>query len=393
MRVCRACGHSNAETEQFCLNCGRFLEFTGEELATRSTPDVSRDPPAGRLSTPPPLRTGATAGSRADETEADVPTGELPVIGASGAAPFTPGATAAGPGPPSTSYPQVPDARRPGAGEGIRPSDVQERGPQRAREVIERDTLGPGESPCPRCGTGNTRDRTFCRHCGERLRIDATPAATPPPTRERTERRRLPLGLIRTSLVALLLAGAGVGGWLWWKSRDDAKPVASATTAPPSSVAATAAPAGGVPCPDGQQLAQADAANHEAMKDFAFDGNAPSGLVAVLQFTADPFVTTICRDGAGGYWYFNREAGNPAVGVLSRAQVSGSSLVAHYPGNDTITYRIARSGTEVLGDHEFVLTSLQCANPDQLPAGFLDPGQTAPPPCTASSVLAWALPS
>ncbi len=104
--ICRQCGTANAAADQFCGNCGAFLEWTAEPAA------------AGELA--------AAAGPAVDAE----PEGSE---GATQAAPTTVPAAAPAPTPAMAGSPSA------------------------------------GLVRCPTCGTANVAGKTFCLRCGNKL--------------------------------------------------------------------------------------------------------------------------------------------------------------------------------------------------------------------------------
>jgi hypothetical protein len=134
--VCRQCGQSAREGEDFCESCGAFLEWEGEKVEPAPAPAPESAPAPG----PAPPRHGEP-----------VPDPERWVV--SEPQPPMPG----GPVPPPTGPPSV--QTRP-AGQGTTGSDV----------------------TCLECGGRNAADRRFCRRCGASLELVALagPAAAAP---------------------------------------------------------------------------------------------------------------------------------------------------------------------------------------------------------------------
>jgi hypothetical protein len=123
--ICKNCGFSNADGDEFCGNCGKYLEFSGvvaEEPQATPTSDGSASAGGqGALPPPPPLDEGTTA---------------MPVP----------------PPPPPDSGVAAPPP--PPLGGGTDQAQPSGRGP----DVI-----------CWNCSRRNPAGRTFCIQCGERL--------------------------------------------------------------------------------------------------------------------------------------------------------------------------------------------------------------------------------
>jgi hypothetical protein len=138
--VCRQCGQSAREGEDFCESCGAFLEWEGEKVEPTPTPASE----AGAAPGPAPPRHGEPVPDPERWTVSEPP-------------PPLPG----GPVPPTGPAPSV--QTRP-AGRGTTGSDV----------------------TCLECGGRNAADRRFCRRCGASLALvalagPAVAAPTEPP--------------------------------------------------------------------------------------------------------------------------------------------------------------------------------------------------------------------
>lgn len=144
MRACPVCGSLNGDTDDFCGNCGSYLGWSG------TVPKPTAEESVG------PVRPGAAP-----------PAAEPPSAPAE-----PPVEVVAQPGP---RQPARPAAQRPVSTPGA------------AEAAVD----GP---PCPVCGTPNSPERKFCRHCAAPLHPTV---ATPAPSGWRTRwpfRRRRGIG-------------------------------------------------------------------------------------------------------------------------------------------------------------------------------------------------------
>jgi hypothetical protein len=124
VRACPVCGSPNGETDDFCGNCGSYLGWSGTVAKPAADENVG------------PVRPGATP-----------PTAAVP------AEPPVEVATQPGPRQPARQATQRPASTAPST---------------------ETAVEGP---PCPVCGTPNSPERKFCRHCAAPL----TPTVVAPP--------------------------------------------------------------------------------------------------------------------------------------------------------------------------------------------------------------------
>jgi ribosomal protein L32 len=237
MVVCRQCGTLNASGDQFCGNCGTFLEWSAEPIEGAAAPGVpttaipstaNDDSLAGLLSPTPASPSGAGASSGSSTAGAGAATSG---VGAAGASPATAGALAA------------------------------------STQLVR----------CPTCGTANVAGKTFCLKCGNKLagataatrlplppREDraagagAAPSAGAPvvggasPSREAVNRRREPAreGGGISGWIVVVGAGIAVGVIIvvlvLVLGSGKAPPPAAASAAPSASIVASQAPSASV---------------------------------------------------------------------------------------------------------------------------------------------------
>lgn len=227
MRVCAECGAGNEDGEDFCGQCGAYLEWDAEQAAqvpleqkepaegpaatadseerprglvdrvreavgSRAAPRAE-DAPAAADSAPPAASDANAGPAASDVREQDVVTGppEPDVRRAS------PDHAATGPDasalvvkvpPPAPAGPQerAPRPRRPrpepttnrsdqpGA---VRPGAAVPK-PRRPPPTTVREPVDHGDLVCGACGAGNKPVRKFCRRCGREL-VDAVVAKAP----------------------------------------------------------------------------------------------------------------------------------------------------------------------------------------------------------------------
>jgi hypothetical protein len=209
--ICRQCGTSNAAGDQFCGNCGTFLEWSAEPVADVGTVGVSAPTPDESLAS-------------LLERPAGAPAGGNPATGAAASAPAPAQA-------PSAPAPLV---------------------------------------RCPTCGTANEAGKTFCLKCGNKLagatvatRLPLPPRPAPStaatgtspatgptavPGREPVARRREPVKEGRGGSSWLLVGGAGIAvgavvvAAVLLLGSGKPPPPAAASSAPSASVTASQAP-------------------------------------------------------------------------------------------------------------------------------------------------------
>lgn len=191
-RTCPDCGIGLEDDEQFCGNCGCYLDWTDqpetgaapEPVAAPAAPSQPTHPPPSMPPPPPP------------HPAQDLVARQQPA--------------------PQQPAPQQPRAQQPGA--PARP-------PVRVAKVTE--VLQPGDLVCGTCGIGNKPSRKFCRRCGtdlaeavvakvpwwRRLLRSRGPRVTEAGTRPRAPRgrRRFPTPVAVIGVVVLALV---VGGFL-----------------------------------------------------------------------------------------------------------------------------------------------------------------------------------
>lgn len=170
MRECPACGTPNGPTDDFCGNCGTYLDWSSRPQPP-GTPPAPTPPPRGEPETPgthpprPPDRPTLPPPEHPPAREQEAEAREQ---------------KAAAPAPPPETTPPSPETTPPSP-EMTPPSPlpVQPAKAVTARPQVRAVPVDEGVAglPCPACGTPNTADRRFCRRCAAPL----TPATTPPP--------------------------------------------------------------------------------------------------------------------------------------------------------------------------------------------------------------------
>jgi len=197
--ICRHCGFQNAPGDEFCGNCGKYLEWDS----------------------------GAGAGQAGNEGVSDE-TQVTPLPPPPAAAPPPP--PTAPPPPPTTPPPAYPPPPPPGP-------------PQMAR---------PAQAPiygavvCWNCGQNNPPNRAFCQNCGERLSVGSLPserAAMARPESGGGNRMGLIVGIGLVGVVLLAAIGAAI--FLGGGPGPTASPTPGAEVSPsgePSPTLATESP-------------------------------------------------------------------------------------------------------------------------------------------------------
>ena len=170
MTVCKKCGHKNPAGDEFCANCGAFLEYYGEKVpeekpaAVVGAATAPAPPPKGIVERVKEAVVGEQPPRPAPTPEAPPPPPSPPVgEGRGGGTQTTP--TAPAPPPPETT--PLPKPEQPVS---VRPDEVAPPRPTTPRPTTaERPRPQPGELICGECGWGNDPARKFCRHCGNSL--------------------------------------------------------------------------------------------------------------------------------------------------------------------------------------------------------------------------------
>ena len=177
--ICRHCGFQNAPGDEFCGNCGKYLEWdSGAEAGQAGDEGVSDDTQVTPLPPPPP---------------------------------------AAPPPPPTTPPPAYPPP----------PAAVP---PQMARPV---QPPVYGAVTCWNCGQNNPPNRAFCQNCGERLSVSTLPserAAMARPDGDGGNRWGLIVGIGLVGVV--LLAAIGAAMFLGGEPGPTASPTGGAVVSP-----------------------------------------------------------------------------------------------------------------------------------------------------------------
>lgn len=196
-QVCADCGAPTSVDEDFCGECGAYLEWDERAATPEPVPEPVATP--APEAAPPKLslirrvvapltdagdRPPATVPPVAPTLPPQAPTGTPPMPGRPPAGPPPAGPPAAGPPPAPVSRPAGPPqpripvtAPQPGHPAPVQPGVAAPRPTRRP----ERDTdqpLQPGDVICGQCGAGNKPTRKFCRRCGHDL-TDAPVAKIP----------------------------------------------------------------------------------------------------------------------------------------------------------------------------------------------------------------------
>ncbi|HEY3608787.1 MAG TPA: zinc-ribbon domain-containing protein [Pseudonocardiaceae bacterium] len=161
MRACPVCGSLNGETDDFCGNCGSYLGWSGTVPEPAAGENVGPVRPGAAPPPAPPAPPGRTPGAAAGRAE--------PVDS---------------PAESANRVPPVEANAQPGPRQPARPATQRPVSTQRTAEAA---VDGP---PCPVCGTPNSPERQFCRHCAAPLH----PTAAPTPAGWRPFRRRRGIG-------------------------------------------------------------------------------------------------------------------------------------------------------------------------------------------------------
>ncbi len=241
MLVCGECGARNEDGEDFCGECGAYLDWDAEQVATDPEPvpvaaqgeDTAQmaaandEQPRGLVER---VREAVGIGSTTDAPVLEpapetTPPTERPA--AEPAPTARPSAVGAAAGPPGAAPPgQPPEARRPSPDQpgAVRPGAAVPK-PRRRPAAPVQEPIDHGDLVCGRCGTGNKPTRKFCRRCGHDL-VDAvvakvpwwkrifrrSPKAPAAGTRPRTTRRRR-RGVPKLLVLLVVLGLLGAAGW------------------------------------------------------------------------------------------------------------------------------------------------------------------------------------
>ncbi|GGM01284.1 MULTISPECIES: zinc ribbon domain-containing protein [Micromonospora] len=179
MRRCDNCGSEVVPGDGFCGTCGAFLSWDDDATPTPEVEVAEPAPPTAERD----LRRAAAL--------------VVPVRPADETAPAREG-TPTEPAPlDPTDRVDQPTAVQPGR--PVAPPPV-------VRDFTGDPAGGPHDVTCPVCGTGNPRDRSFCRRCGNPLTATTgPPRALPWWRRLRWPRRRSRGGWLRRLLAVLLV--------------------------------------------------------------------------------------------------------------------------------------------------------------------------------------------
>ncbi|TNM39709.1 hypothetical protein FHP29_12650 [Nocardioides albidus] len=236
-RVCPDCGAALDADEQFCGNCGCYLQWSAA-----SEPEPAPEPApvaveAAVEAAPPP-----TPPRRGRPQPASPPrldrrgTAERPPAPVPPPPPVTGGGDGSGAGPAAPSVAEalvVPVDQQPAAPQpGLQQPGAQQPGrprpqPRSRASQPPPEPLNPGDLVCGDCGAGNKATRMFCRRCGHTLaeaevvripwwrrilrRRKRTTAAGSRPTVHALRRAPSPARLIGT---VVALGALGIGGFL-----------------------------------------------------------------------------------------------------------------------------------------------------------------------------------
>jgi hypothetical protein len=225
--ICGECSTRNNDGESFCANCGAYLVWQGdqEKPSKNAKAGPEADPGAGKtvlmpkVPAPPDHGPASQRGTRMDQPSS-VPRvtrlpGTFPEEEAAGVIraekPLKPAI-----GDSTEPPPEVKPGRR---------TTPLEPGPPPLKDETP---PAPGELICGRCGTGNNRERHYCRRCAasldeaavvpplpwwRRLASPRPKAPLPAGTRPKRKRRHFPLRLVSFLAVLGVLGGAAYVGW------------------------------------------------------------------------------------------------------------------------------------------------------------------------------------
>ncbi|WP_372490460.1 zinc-ribbon domain-containing protein [Kocuria flava] len=161
MVICPECGTHNAADARFCSNCGTYLAWEDQQIPP------AQDASHGAGAVPSPQRKPESPHPSSGTARTGNGVTSLPPDGTekvwSSSKVRGPGSTT---GSNSTS----------GEPPAVPPADTESR-PQRPADREEPETrVAPGEIACPRCGTGNSPERHFCRRCAAELHEPVRPS-------------------------------------------------------------------------------------------------------------------------------------------------------------------------------------------------------------------------
>jgi hypothetical protein len=227
MVICKNCGFHNAEGDEFCGNCGQYLEWNSEKTDS-SAPD------SGAAAGPPPEQS-----AQAEE--------------------------AAPPPPPEESSTAAPPPPPPGGGRQAPPVTPPPPPPQGGAQA-QPSGRGP-DVICWNCGRRNPGGRTFCIQCGEKLTAGKTTSVvqpggvsagagmgggtTPPPPGGGGGLNLKVIGIgagIVVALIVIAVVGASfLGGTAQPSPSATPTSIANATTPPPGTTGSPGTTASAVP--------------------------------------------------------------------------------------------------------------------------------------------------
>ncbi|MGD9751739.1 MAG: hypothetical protein AB7W59_12155 [Acidimicrobiia bacterium] len=297
----------------------------------------------------------------------------------------------------------------------------------------------PAERGCARCGAPNAVDSAYCTTCGSPLGQGAAagattvaaaavapdvapapaggpgappdppdtpaapmPAVSPAPTAvavaPRRDRRPAILGALAAvavfAVVLTWLVLRAVGGGGDGEGGDGGGTAASTSTVTETGSSVTTAEpgsplAGLAACPDAATLT---AVAQQAGGDFALGTTPPAATAVVLQLLTADFVITVCRDDAGGYWYFSRGRAADAqqLGVFSPARVADGAIAAPYPPRTDDEYVVTATGVSLRSTGAVLpAVEVRCSSTAQLPAAFAATADA--PRCAPGVVVPWGV--
>ena len=240
MLICGECSTRNNDGESFCANCGAYLEWQGEQGAPPKGAIARPETDSGdgktvlipKLPAPPDHAPGHPLGRRQGSGP-----GPAPQRGTKTDQPLSVPRVTRLPGTfPDEDAEGVIRAQkplRPDTGDSTDPPPVVR--PARRKTplatnpppVKDETPPAPGELICGRCGTGNNRERHYCRRCAasldeaavvpplpwwRRLASPRPKAPLPAGTRPKRKRRHFPVRLVSFLAVLGVLGGAAYVG-------------------------------------------------------------------------------------------------------------------------------------------------------------------------------------